>query len=309
MYPWLQEVESEFAERLLGGRMAHAIMLSGPAGLGKTELGRAFLAGLLCLQERYPACGVCRSCQLLATGAHPEGHILTFEPHPKREGLRTELLVDQVRRVTAALQLTNSVSRRKAALLYPAESLNESAANALLKTLEEPPGDAVLILVSHNPARLPATVRSRCQNLCARLPDGEVAIPWLAQAAQVAPDEAALALEAAAGSPLKARRILRQEGIEPYRALSELLEGLRSGRSDPATALSALGEVDPDLLWSWLSLRAARETRARLDQASLARDLARLQIEADRNRALLATPVRKDLLLQDWLIQWARLSA
>jgi DNA polymerase-3 subunit delta' len=309
MYPWLQAVESEFAERLRGGCMAHAVLLSGPAGLGKTELGRAFLAGLLCLEDSYPACGVCRSCQLLGTGAHPEGHILTFEPHPKRDVLRTELIVDQVRRLTAALQLTNSVSRRKAALLFPAESLNASAANALLKTLEEPPGDAVLILVSHNPSRLPATVRSRCQSLYARLPDAEVAIPWLSQVAQVAPDEAALALEAAAGSPLKAVGILRQEGVEPYRALGELLEGLRSGRCDPVTAMSALGEVDPDLLWSWLSLRTARETRVRLDQLSLARDLARLQMEADRNRALLATPVRKDLLLQDWLIQWARLSA
>jgi DNA polymerase-3 subunit delta' len=309
MYPWLQEVESEFAERLRGGRMAHAIMLSGPAGLGKTELGRAFLASLLCLEGSYPACGACRSCQLLGSGAHPEGHILTFEPHPKREGLRTELIVDQVRHLTAALQLTNSVSQRKAALAYPAESFTTSAANALLKTLEEPPGDAVLILVSHNPARLPATVRSRCQSLYARLPDGDVAIPWLSEAARVSPDEAALALEAAAGSPLRARRILREEGIEPYRALGELLDGLRSGRCDPATVMSALAEVDPDLLWSWLSLRTAHETRIRLDQTALARALAKLQIEADRNRRLLATPVRKDLLLQDWLIQWARLSA
>ena len=308
MYPWLQDIEAEFSERLRGGRMAHAIMVSGPEGLGKTELGRAFLASLLCLEDGYPACGHCRSCQLLGTGAHPEGHILTFEPHPKRDVMRTELIVDQVRRLTAALQLTNSVSRRKAALAYPAESLNASAANALLKTLEEPPGDAVLILVSHNPSRLPATVRSRCQSLHVRLPDSDVSIPWLSEAAQVAPDEAALALEAAAGSPLRALRILREEGIEPYRALGELLDGLRSGRVDPPTAMSALAEVDPELLWSWLSLRSAHETRARLDHGALARALAQLQIEADRNRRLLATPVRKDLLLQDWLIQWARLS-
>ena len=72
---------------------------------------------------------------------------------------------------------------------------------------------------------------------------------------------------------------------------------------------AALAEVEPDLLWSWLSLRTAQETRIRLDQTALARALAKLQIEADRNRRLLATPVRKDLLLQDWLIQWARLSA
>jgi DNA polymerase-3 subunit delta' len=309
MYPWLEDIEQEFAERLRGGRMAHAVLLSGPAGLGKTQLGKAFLASLLCLENSYPACGACRSCQLLGSGAHPEGHVLTFEPHPRRDGLRTELVVEQVRRLTAALHLTNSVSRRKAALAYPAESLNPSAANALLKTLEEPPGDAVLILVSHNPSRLPATVRSRCQGLFARCPDREVAIPWLMEARQVSAEQAALALEAAAGSPLRAVRILEEEGIEPYRALGELLDGLRSGQCEPAAAMAAIAEVDPDLLWSWLSLRAARETRAQLGQAALARSFARLQIEADRNRGLLTTPVRKDLLLQDWLIQWARLSA
>jgi len=196
-YPWLEAVASEFSERLRGGRMAHAVLLSGPAGLGKTALARSFLASLLCLAETFPACGTCRSCQLLGSGAHPEGHVLTFEQHPKKDELRKELVVDQVRRLTAALQLTNTVSRRKAAMIHPAESLNVSAANALLKTLEEPPGDAVLLLVSHNPSRLPATVRSRCQALYARIPDLDLAIPWLSRAAEVPDDEAALALEAA----------------------------------------------------------------------------------------------------------------
>ena len=161
IYPWLERLSAEFAERLRGGRMAHAMLLSGPAGLGKVELAREFLASLLCLEEAWPPCGTCRSCQLLRSGAHPEGHVLTFEQHPKKDGLRKELVVDQIRRLTAALQLTNTVSRRKAALAFPAESMNASAANALLKTLEEPPGDAVLILVSHNPSRLPATVQKK----------------------------------------------------------------------------------------------------------------------------------------------------
>jgi DNA polymerase-3 subunit delta' len=308
-YPWLEDVANEFSERFRGGRMAHAVLLSGPAGLGKTTLAQTFLASLLCLAETWPACGTCRSCQLLGSGAHPEGHILTFEQHPKKDELRKELVVDQVRRLTAALQLTNTVSRRKAALVYPAESLNVSAANALLKTLEEPPGDAVLLLVSHNPSRLPATVRSRCQNLHARLPDMDVAIPWLTQATGAPADEAALALEAAAGSPLRALNLLESDGVDPYRALTETLASLRDGRCEPPAAMAALADVDPEMLWSWLSLRAAIETRVQCGRTSAARGLARLQLEADRNRSLLSTPVRKDLLLQDWLIQWAELSA
>lgn len=333
-YPWLQAVETEFAERLQGGRVAHAFLICGPPGTGKGELAGRFMASLLCLEGGYPACGSCRSCSLLQTGAHPDGHVVTFEQHPKKDELRTEIVIDQVRRLTESLQLTNTISRRKAALIFPAEAMNSSAANALLKTLEEPPGDATLLLVSHQPSRLPATIRSRCQALHVRLPERQAALAWLQQAAAQAPapssaqssaqasDEAALALAAAAGSPLIALRMLGQGETRVYRELDATLDTLRAGRCEPAAAMAAMAEIDPAQLWSWLSLRAARETRACLDRDShhrasvdpqgadpvrLARHFADLQREADRNRRLVPTPVRKDLLLQDWLIQWSRL--
>jgi DNA polymerase-3 subunit delta' len=324
-YPWLQAVETEFAERLQGARVAHAFLISGPPGTGKGELAGRFMASLLCLEGGYPACGRCRSCSLLQTGAHPDGHVVTFEQHPKKDELRTEIVIDQVRRLTESLQLTNTISRRKAALILPAEAMNSSAANALLKTLEEPPGDATLLLVSHQPSRLPATIRSRCQALHVRLPERQAALAWLERAAAQAParssgqapNAAALALEAAAGSPLIALRMLGQGETRAYRELDATLDALRAGRCEPAEAMAALAEIDPAQLWSWLSLRAARETRACLDRDSndrpgvdpmgLARRFADLQREADRNRRLVPTPVRKDLLLQDWLIQWSRL--
>lgn len=306
--PWLQAVEAEFVERLAGDRVAHAVLLAGPAGTGKSDLATAFMAALLCLENRYPACGACRSCRLLRSGSHPEGHVVTFEPHPvKKDELRTEIVVDQVRRLTAALQLTNTVSRRKAALLAPAEALNVAAANALLKTLEEPPGDAVLLLVTHQPSRLPATIRSRCQALNVRLPDRDQALAWLAGAVGGEPDAAAVALEAAAGSPLLARRMLLENSTGTYAALAATLESLRRGDREPGAAMGALAEVEPAQLWIWLSLRAAQETRAHLDHPGLARRFAVLQAEADRNRRLVPTPIRKDLLLQDWLIQWAQI--
>lgn len=308
-YPWLEHVEAEFAARFSGKRLAHAFLLAGPEGTGKSELARRLMSGLLCKENVFPGCGDCRSCSLLESGAHPDGHTVTFEPHPKKEGLRTELVIEQVRRLTESLQLTNTISSRKVALIVPAEAMNRNAANALLKTLEEPPGDAVLLLVAHRPSRLPATIRSRCQVLNVRLPDREVARHWLEETAAAGADEAAAALEATAGSPLAALQMLQDGSIDTYRQALETLEGLRGGRCETAQALADLQDIEPDRLWTWFSLRAASETRAGLDRPRLARALAELQIEADRNRRLLSTPVRKDLLLRDWLIQWSSLNA
>jgi DNA polymerase-3 subunit delta' len=308
-HPWLRDVESEFAERIAAGRMAHALLLSGPAETGKVELARAFLAGVLCLEGSYPACGQCRSCQLAETGAHPDGHVVTFEEHPNNPGvMRKELVVDQVRRLTASLFLTNTISRCKAALVFPVEAMNVSAANALLKTLEEPPGETVIILVSHNPARLPATIRSRCQALVVRLPQPRVALEWLGeQLPGTRQAQLEQALEAAGGIPLRARRMLEDGGVAQYAELETLLDGLLDHRETTAQATAAVIDFDPDRFWSWVSLRAAAETRASQGTEPRARQAAMLQALADRNRVLAHTPLRKELLIQDWLIQWAQL--
>jgi DNA polymerase-3 subunit delta' len=310
-FPWLEDVESEFAERLAGGRMAHALLFSGPEHIGKTALAQRFFAAILCLEKVYPACGACRSCQLAETGAHPDGHLVTFEAHPKTGDLRKELVIDQIRRLTASLFLTTTVSDRKAALIYPAEAMNRNTANALLKTLEEPPGDATLVLVSHNTARLPATIRSRCQALVARQPDPDAANGWLRLEAGVSEHEADLALQAAAGSPLLALRMLEDGSVSAYGRLTETLAGLGGSKGLPFSGplIDELSDIAPERLWSWLSLQAAARARDAGGAGPAARQLSELQREADRNRALCGTPVRKDLLLQDWLIQWARLIA
>ena len=305
--PWLQAVEQEFGERLAGGRLAHALLLSGPADSGKTALGIRFMASALCLEDRFPACGECRSCQLVSSGAHPDGHVLTFEPHPKTGKMRQELVVEQVRRLSSSLFLTNTVSRRKAALLYPAEAMNTPTANALLKTLEEPPGEAVLILVSHAPARLPATIRSRCQRLDVRLPGRETASEWLQAEHGIEAGLAHAALAAAAGSPLRALTMIADGSVEAYALLGETLDGLAKGTVTPPQAMMALEDIEDDRLWAWMSLRAAKETRAAVAARSDARQATELQRQADRNRRWTGTPLRKDLLLQDWLIQWAAL--
>jgi len=307
--PWLQAVEAEFAERLRSGRLAHALLLYGPADTGKVDLARRFMAAALCVGGEYPACGACRSCQLLSSGAHPDGHVVTFEEHPKKPGtMRTELVVDQVRALTASLFLTNTISRRKAALVFPVEEANVSALNALLKTLEEPPGDTLLILVAHNRGRLPATIRSRCQSLAVRMPEHREALRWTMSEAGLDETDAAAALEAAAGSPLRAVRLAREGAVARFRELREGLDRLRRGAVEPGPLLSAFADEDAERLWAWISLHAAADARQRALSGADARALLDLQRQADGYRRLAPSPVRKDFLLQDWLIQWARLS-
>ena len=303
---WLSPVREEFRKRLQGDRLAHAFLLSGQPGTGKQGLAMEMAAALLCLENSLPACGSCRSCQLLVSGAHPDFRILSFELN-KSGKLRTEIVIDQVRQLISFLQLTTTISEKKVALVQPAEAMNRNAANALLKTLEEPPGDAVIILLSNDPSRLAVTIRSRCQKLQVRSPDTDTALAWLLEEGAYGEGEAISALKAAAGSPFRARDLLSTDGPDHYRLVSDTLESMLVGRCAPASAMSALGDVEPDQLWTWLSLNAADRFRRNMDNHRVAVSLSQLQNMADRNRTLLPSPVRKDLLLQDWLIQWSRL--
>jgi DNA polymerase-3 subunit delta' len=311
-YPWLAAAEARFAQQANSGRLAHAVLLSGPRGLGKRELALREAATLLCLEGARPGCGRCRSCELMASGAHPDFRLVTFELNDKGQ-LRKEIVVDQIRELIASLQLTHSLSARKVAVIHPAESLNRNAANALLKTLEEPAGDAVLLLVSNNDAGLPATVRSRCQHIFLRLPETADAVFWLVAEHRIDADTAQVALEAGAGSPLQAGELLRSGGVDSYRSVSALLERMEADARVVGDAFAALSGLEPVDCWNWLSIASAGRLRQLWVGAAggvpcLAAAIARLQSQANRNRRLVATPVRHDLLLRDWLLQWAALA-
>lgn len=311
IYPWLAGTWSQFTQRAGGERMPHALLLAGPAGTGKLELAQHMAAYLLCAApEAGQACGHCRSCRLLPGGAHPD----RFEVLPEDE--RDLLKVDAVRALIASLTLTTSVSRRKVALIAPAEGMNRNTANALLKCLEEPPGDSVLILVSHDPGRLPVTVRSRCQLLAVSLPEAAGVLEWLQATCQVGADQAGVALAAAAGSPLAARELLGDDTLAAFGKLRQSLARLLDQPAAAAACASELNELDAARAWRWLSLSSAQALQASLGcgraewlpqvERLEPRRLSELQRRADRNRNLVPTAVRQDLLLHDWLLEWAR---
>ncbi|WP_422014258.1 DNA polymerase III subunit delta' [Roseateles sp.] len=194
--PWLQQ---PLADALARAR-SHALLVQGPAGVGQLELAVKLAQSWLCeaTASDEPACGHCASCKLFASGTHPDFQLLLPEAleAPSREALglpyeepdakagkakpSREIKVEAVRGLLAFAQATSARGKAKVAVIFPAEALNGVAANALLKTLEEPSGLLRFALASFDAAGLLPTIRSRCQPVPLALPPHDEALAWLA---------------------------------------------------------------------------------------------------------------------------------
>jgi DNA polymerase-3 subunit delta' len=199
LLPWL----AAHLRRALETQSAHALLLHGPGGVGQFELALALAQGWLCESAAVPIgerpCGACPSCRLVVARSHPD--LLVLVPEALREALgwsvgedeeggeeragkkkpSKEIRIEEVRTAVAFALTTSARGRGKVVVVYPAERMNAVAANAFLKTLEEPAGDARFLLCTAAPDALPPTIRSRCQAIALPLPAPADALAWLAQ--------------------------------------------------------------------------------------------------------------------------------
>ena len=232
---WHASAWSRVVEMLSRDRLPHALLLHGPLGVGKGLLARRLVAAVLCevavsARAAGEGCGECRSCRLLSAGTHPDASwMLPEDP-------RGSIGIDEVRGVVARVGLTSHYGGSKSVVVEPAEAMTTPAANALLKTLEEPPGDAVFILVSHAPARIAPTIRSRCQALAIGLPGPDAARAWLEHEDPLA----SALLPLADGAPLEALRLSRAGEGEQLEAVRSTLLGVLAGREGVVEAAELL---------------------------------------------------------------------
>lgn len=174
IYPWFASLFNQLVGRLQKRSLHHALLLNGPPGLGKQDLSRGLAQAILCKNTKEDgACGVCQSCDLFSAGTHPDFHWLTSEK---------QLGVDKIREGIGKLAGTAQLGNNKVLVMPRAESMTEAAANALLKTLEEPTDNTYLLLLTSQLTGLLPTILSRCEKHTLPLPDKKQLQLWLAEA-------------------------------------------------------------------------------------------------------------------------------
>ncbi len=249
---WLSGFTDAWQQRLGAGRPPHAVMLAGSRGTGK----RAAAAWLAAVRS-----GVVRADTLpqypASVPEHPDVYWLT-KPEDKQG-----IAIDQVRALVADLALTSFEGSGKTAVIEPAQLMNAAAANALLKTLEEPAGDALLVLVVDRMGRLPATIVSRCQRIDFHAPAETAALDWLAELDPSTQWPALL--KAAGGAPLEALR-LRDRG-DLFETLATDFAAVGARRLSPVEVAARWAKEDPYEVLEWLSRTLADLVRHKLGAA------------------------------------------
>ncbi|MDH3577910.1 MAG: hypothetical protein OEO71_08840 [Gammaproteobacteria bacterium] len=234
---WHKEFAKAWRDRITHKRLPHAVLLAGPVGVGKRSA-----AVWIARQRLHMLPESALPSHPPAPPEHPDLRWISV-PEDKRA-----IGIEQVRELVAGLNLTSYAGAGKVAVIDPANAMTNNAANSLLKTLEEPPGDALLILIADRVGRLPATIFSRCQRIEFAPPGQADALAWLNR---LRPGGAwAEALRVAGGAPILA--IAALESLETSATMTRDLNALGRGRSSPVEVAARWAKLDPAFVLNWL---------------------------------------------------------
>jgi DNA polymerase III subunit delta' len=259
--PWLAAAVRQLHASRAAGRFPSALLIHERRGAGAEALALLAAALALCREPSAP-CGQCRDCRALAADQHPD--FLRIAPAADARLIR----VEQIRELCEQLALTAHGGGASVALIAPADAMNANAANALLKTLEEPRAGVTLILLTNMPSALPATIVSRCQQLRIPAPSRAQAIAWLEQRRGTGPWDAVL--DVLGNAPFEALEAPADEIAQLHAETLEALAHLKGGTLDVTRIAEGWGRAASfewrlGCLENWLTSRieegmlAARE--------------------------------------------------
>ena len=335
IYKWQEKIWQQLISNK--AHFPNAILLHGRGGIGKLHLGRTLAQALLCefpLASGEP-CEQCGACTWFKAGSHPDFRLLEPEAlaaltEPAAEMADTRkpadkktsqfITVAQIRELADFVNLTTHCNGLRVILIHPAEAMNVHAANALLKTLEEPPAGTLFILVSHHPQRLLPTIRSRCQKVSIPLPGHADALQWLqGQGTR----EADSCLAQSGGAPLAAHQLstddyqLKRKQIIDQLGAPERLDPLsmaeQGEKTELAWTLNWMQQWIYDLASLCLTARARYQPESAGEMMHLAKtvnliELFRFQQELAAAQRTLQHPLNNRLVLEQLFLSYWQLA-
>ncbi|HAT1604023.1 DNA polymerase III subunit delta' [Raoultella planticola] len=316
-YPWLRPSFEQLVAGYQAGRGHHALLLQALPGMGGEALIYALCRYLMCRQpEGNKSCGQCHSCQLMQAGTHPDYYTLAPEKG------KSALGIDAVRDVNEKLYERSRLGGAKVVWAGDAALLTDAAANALLKTLEEPPENTWFFLACQEPARLLATLRSRCRLYHLAPPSESYGLAWLEREVTMPQETLLSALRLSANAPAAALDLLQESHWASRQQLTQTLAGVLSS-GDWLALLPILNHEQAAVRLHWLaSLLLDAQKRQQgitlvsnpdawtlVNQLAQALPAARLQaiardVSACRDQLLNVVGVNRELLLTERLLRW-----
>lgn len=301
-YPWQQEQWQQLSLQIEQERLPHGLLLSGAKYIGKYQFALSLAQRLLChAPVGGYSCGQCKSCHLVISSSHPDH----FKIEPEEEG--KAIRIDLIRQLGEFVAKTSQQGGWKVAIIYPAESMNINASNALLKSLEEPGPNTLLILVCHEPSRLSATIRSRCRMIAFPTPSISSVRPWLSQVAGQNEDLDQL-LHYSNGCPLLALQLLETDLLERRRKFDGLMDDLVDHRVSALTVAETIQENDSPMMVDWLysHLAVIVKSGAKGVSKRLVFRYMDTLVQAKRQMQSTANP-NLQLLWEELLLNWQQL--
>jgi DNA polymerase-3 subunit delta' len=324
LLPWQQQNWHHLCHYILQKRIPQALLITGKKGLGKQHLANQFAFSLLCAtpQPDGLSCGHCDSCKLLSAETHPDFICLNPEEPGKA------ITVGQLRSLIAKLTLKPQFEAYRVVVINPAEQMNNAAANAFLKSLEEPTERTIIVLITDKPAKLPATIVSRCQKLAVDTPDEETISSWFKlHNLKLSHGNISILFGLAQGAPLLMLEYARDETLKLRNKCFNAWIAIAKQRNHPVIIAEEWYKLPeaPLIFWitSWVIdlIRCFYEVKTEdlynpdlneplqeLSQRLELKGIYKLYDLLLNSRQRLGTQINKQLMFEEILIQWSELN-